>query len=242
MSAHIRFSVLVALSLTVARCAAPEPEPVGPTPGLTAFTGARLIIGTGNTVIENGTLLVRDGRIEAAGDAVDVPADARLVDVSGKTIIPGLVNAHPHVNDVRGLESDPSFYTEEHVEDQLGLYARYGVTTVFSLGGGGPAGVSVRDRQGPDLDHARLYLAGPVITADSVEQAIERVNAAADMGADLIKIRVDDNLGASQKMPSDIYAAVIDAAHERDLRLAAHLSLPGRREGSARSGCRSDRS
>ena len=219
----MRFSVLVALSLTVASCAAPESEPVGPTPGLTAFTGARLIIGTGDTVIKNGTLLVRDGRIEAAGDAVDVPADARQVDVSGKTIIPGLVNAHGHVNDVRGLESDPSFYTEEHVEDQLGLYARYGVTTVFSLGGGGPAGVSVRDRQGPDLDHARLYLAGPVITADSVEQAIERVNAAADMGADLIKIRVDDNLGASQKMPSDIYAAVIDAAHERGLRLAAHL-------------------
>ena len=219
----MRFSVLVALSLTVASCAAPESEPVGPTPGLTAFTGARLIIGTGDTVIENGTLLVRDGRIEAAGDAVDVPADTRQVDVSGKTIIPGLVNAHGHVNDVRGLESDPSFYTEEHVEDQLGLYARYGVTTVFSLGGGGPAGVSVRDRQGPDLDHARLYLAGPVITADSVEQAIERVNAAADMGADLIKIRVDDNLGASQKMPSDIYAAVIDAAHERGLRLAAHL-------------------
>ena len=219
----MRFSVLVALSLTVASCAAPESEPVGPTPGLTAFTGARLIIGTGDTVIENGTLLVRDGRIEAAGDAVDVPADTRQVDVSGKTIIPGLVNAHGHVNDVRGLESDPSFYTEEHVEDQLGLYARYGVTTVFSLGGGGPAGVSVRDRQGPDLDHARLYLAGPVITADSVEQAIERVNAAADMGADLIKIRVDDNLGASQKMPSDIYAAVIDAANERGLRLAAHL-------------------
>ena len=219
----MRFSVLVALSLTVASCAAPESEPVGPTPGLTAFTGARLIIGTGDTVIKNGTLLVRDGRIEAAGDAVDVPADARQVDVSGKTIIPGLVNAHGHVNDVRGLESDPSFYTEEHVEDQLGLYARYGVTTVFSLGGGGPAGVSVRDRHGPDLDHARLYLAGPVITADSVEQAIERVNAAADMGADLIKIRVDDNLGASQKMPSDIYAAVIDAAHERGLRLAAHL-------------------
>ena len=223
MNTHTRFSVLVALSLTVASCAGPELEPVEPTPGLTAFTGARLIIGTGDTVIENGTLLVRDGRIEAAGDAVDVPADARQVDVSGKTIIPGLVNAHGHVNDVRGLESDPSFYTEEHVEDQLGLYARYGVTTVFSLGGGGPAGVSVRDRQGPDLDHARLYLAGPVITADSVGQAIERVNDAADMGADLIKIRVDDNLGASRKMPSDIYAAVIDAAHERGLRLAAHL-------------------
>ena len=223
MNTSIRFGVVVALSLAVASCAGSEPEPIEPTPGLTAFTGARLIIGNNDTVIENGTLVVRDGRIEAAGDAVDVPADARLVDVSGKTIIPGLVNAHGHVNDVRGLESDPSFYTEEHVEYQLGRYARYGVTTVFSLGGGGPAGVSVRDQQGPDLDRARLYLAGPVITADTPEQAMERVNDAADMGADLIKIRVDDNLGAGQKMPPDIYAAVIDTAHERGLRLAAHL-------------------
>lgn len=227
MSTQVRFSLLVVLSLAVASCASPEPEPVEPTPGLTAFTGARLIIGSDDTVIESGTLLVRDGRIEAAGDAVEVPADAREVDVSGKTIIPGLINAHGHINDVRGLESDPSFYTEEHVEHQLGLYARYGVTTVFSLGGGGPAGVSVRDRQGPDLDRARLYLAGPVITADSPEQAMERVNAAADMGVDLIKIRVDDNLGASQKMPSDIYAAAIDTAHERGLRLAAHLYYLG---------------
>ena len=223
MSSHVRFSLLVALSLAVTSCAAPEPEPVEPTPGLTAFTGARLIIGNGDTVIENGTLVVRDGRIEAAGDTVEVPADARQVDASGKTIMPGLVNAHGHVNSVRGLESDPAFYTEEHVEYQLGRYARYGVTTVFSLGGGGPAGFSVRDRQGPDLDHARLYLAGPIITADSTEQAVEQVNAAADIGADLIKIRVDDNLGASQKMPSDVYAAVIETAHERGLRLAAHL-------------------
>ena len=223
MNIRVRFGFLVVLSLAVASCAAPEPEPLEPTPALTAFTGARLIIGSDETVIENGTLLVRNGRIEAAGAAVDVPADAHQVDVSGKTIIPGLVNAHGHVNDVRGLQSDPSFYTEDHIESQLGLYARYGVTTVFSLGGGGPAGVSVRDRQGLDLDRARLYLAGPVITADSPEQAMERVNAAADMGADLIKIRVDDNLGAGQKMPPDIYAAVIDAAHERGLRLAAHL-------------------
>ena len=223
MNTHIRFGFLIALSAAVASCGTPEPEPVEPTPGLTAFTGARLIIGNGDTVIETGTLLVRDGRIEAAGDAVAVPADASQVDVSGKTIIPGLINAHGHVNDVRGLESDPSFYTEEHIEYQLGLYARYGVTTVFSLGGGGPAGVSVRDRQGPDLDRARLYLAGPVITADSPAQATTRVNAAADMGADIIKIRVDDNLGTTEKMPSDIYTAAINTAHDRGLRLAAHL-------------------
>tara|TARA_B100001123_G_scaffold74335_1_gene83684 strand:+ start:17862 stop:18947 length:1086 start_codon:yes stop_codon:yes gene_type:complete len=149
--------------------------------------------------------------------------DAQLVDVSGKTIIPGLINAHGHVNNVRGLEADPAFYTEAHIENQLALYARYGVTTVFSLGGGGPTGVAVRDRATQDLNYARLYLAGPVITADSPEEATERVNAIADTDVDIIKIRVDDNLGGSQKMPPDVFTAVIDAAHARDLRVAAHL-------------------
>ena len=94
---------------------------------------------------------------------------------------------------------------------------------MFSLGGGGPTGVAVRDRATQDLNYARLYLAGPVITADSPEEATERVNAIADTDVDIIKIRVDDNLGGSQKMPPDVFTAVIDAAHARDLRVAAHL-------------------
>jgi imidazolonepropionase-like amidohydrolase len=228
MNTHVRsVSVLSLLSVVVilASCGgAPEME-IQLTPGLTAFTGARLIIGDDSTVVENGTLVVRDGRIEVAGasDAVEIPADAEQIDVSGKTIIPGLINAHGHVNNVRGLESDPAFYTEEHVESQLGLYARYGVTTVFSLGGGGAAGVAVRDRQGADLNHARLYLSGDVITGDSAEEVATKVNAMADLGVDLIKIRVDDNLGNTDKMPPEIYSAVIDTATERDLTVAAHL-------------------
>ena len=213
------------LGAALSSCAAPAPEPVEPTPGLLAFTGARLIIGTEDTVIENGILVTRNGRIEAVGaaDTRDVPAGAALIDVSGKTIMPGMINAHGHVNNVRGLEADPAFYTEEHVEHQLGLYARYGVTAVLSLGGGGPAGVAVRDRQDADLNHARLYLSGPVVTADSPEEAIDRVNAVADLGADIVKIRVDDSLGAATKMPPEIYQAVIRQAHTRGLRVAAHL-------------------
>ena len=207
--------------------AAPEPE-IQTTPGVKAFVGARIVVGTegAGSVIENGTLVVRDGRIESAGasDLVMAPPDAEeVIDVAGKTIIPGLINAHGHVNNVRGLEADPSFYTEDHVEGQLGLYARYGVTTVFSLGGDGPEGLAVRNRQGPDLNHARLYLAGPVIVADTPEEAAEHVNAAADTGVDIIKIRVDDNLGTSAKMTPEVYEAVITAAHERGLRVAAHL-------------------
>ena len=215
---------LVAIVL-LAGCAT-EPDAVEITPGLQAFIGARIIDGTGNTPIEKGVLIVRDGEIETVGasDAVEVPADAERIDATGKTIIPGLINTHGHVNDVKGLQSDPSFYTEEHVLGQLGLYARYGVTTVVSLGEDREAGVWVRDQQDtPELNRARLYVAGPVVTAQTPDDARAKVNELVDMDVDLVKIRVDDNLGRTTKMSEAVYSAVIDQAHARGLRLAAHL-------------------
>lgn len=218
--------VLLGLGIVAGAAACGEAQ-VETTPGLQAFVGARIIDGTGADAIENGVLVVRDGRIEAVGaaGAVEAPPDAEQIDVAGRTIMPGLINAHGHVNNVRGLEADPSFYTEEHVEAQLGLYARYGVTTVFSLGGDGPEGVAVRDRQRTDLDidEARLYLSGNIPTGPSPEDAVEQANAAIALGSDIVKIRVDDNLGASTKMTPETYQAVIDTAHENDLRLAAHM-------------------
>ena len=220
----IATAVFAAIALTAAACGPGEPEMVEPTPGLFAFTGAKLITGEGDA-IDNGTMVVRDGMIEAVGgaDAVEVPADATTVDLAGRTVTPGLINAHGHVNNVRGLEADPSFYTEEHVADQLGLYARYGVTTVASLGGDGPEAVAVRNREDAGLTHARIRVAGPVVVSDDPEEAAAFVNEAADMGVDFIKIRVDDNLGATQKMTPDVYQAVIDAAHARGLKLTSHL-------------------
>ena len=218
-------------------------EPIEPiveiTPGLQAFIGARLIDGNGGPVIEDSVLVVRDGRIEAAGsrDGVEVPPDAEQVDVGGRTILPGLINAHGHINNVRGLESDPSFYTEEHVENQLGLYARYGITTIFSLGGDGPEGMLVRDRQdNPELDRARLYVAGAIVTGPSPEEAREQVSAVAASGADVVKIRVDDNLGSSTKMTPETYQAVIAASHEQSLDLTAHLYYLEDAKGLLRAG------
>jgi imidazolonepropionase-like amidohydrolase len=191
-----------------------------------AFVGARVIDGTGAAPIENGVLLVRDGRIAAVGpaDAVEVPADAERVEVAGRTIIPGIVNAHGHVGGTRGLESGPQHYTRENVVDQLGLYARYGVTTVVSLGDDGEEGVRVRDEQDdPALDRARLFVAGPVLDPPSPAAAALEVERVRAMGADWVKIRVDDGLGQRQAMPEPVFRAVAAESEARGLPLAAHM-------------------
>ncbi|MEX2264211.1 MAG: amidohydrolase family protein [Bryobacteraceae bacterium] len=189
-----------------------------------AFINARIIDGTGKAAIERGAVVVRDGRIEAAGAQATVPAGATRIDLAGKTIVPGLINAHGHVADTQGLRSGPEFYTEENLLRQLGLYARYGVTTVFSLGGDRAIGFRLRDRQEtPGLAHTRLYLAGPIAAGKTPEEAVKVVDEAAAMKADIVKIRVDDNLGTSPKMRPEVYRAIIQRAHEKKLRVAAHL-------------------
>jgi imidazolonepropionase-like amidohydrolase len=205
----------VASSVSVAQ---ERPAPAG----AVAFTGARIIDGTGGSPIERGVLLVENGRISAVGSAkTPVPAGARRVDLTGKTIMPGMINAHGHITDVRGFKSSAEFYTPDHVKHQLGVYARYGITTVFSLGGDGAVAIQVRDEHPAGV--ARLFVAGPVISAVDPEAARRAVDAAKAMTVDLIKIRVDDNLGTGRKMPADAYRAVIDQAHKQGLEVAAHI-------------------
>ncbi len=190
----------------------------------TAFTGARVIDGTDRAPIDNGTILVRDGRIVAVGPAarVTVPAGAARVSLAGKTVIPGLVNAHGHVGNTDGLEQ--GHYSAENVARDLRTYAAYGITTVYSLGDDQAAGFAARDAQRtPALDRARLFVAGPVLAPKSVDEARSLVDADAAMKVDIVKIRVDDNLGATPKMAPEIYRAVIAEAHKKGLRVAVHL-------------------
>jgi imidazolonepropionase-like amidohydrolase len=191
--------------------------------GTRAFTGARLFDGTGR-VVENATLVVRDGRIVAAGAAVAVPKEAERVELGSRFVMPGLVSAHGHVGATKGLRSGPELYSRENVLEQLRLYARYGVTTVTSLGDDREDGFRVRDEQAvPTLDRARLHVAGPVVDATTPDAARAQVAAVAALKPDWIKIRVDDTLGTAKKMPPEAYRAVIDEAHKRGLRVAAHL-------------------
>ncbi len=107
---------------------------------------------------------------------------------------------------------------------QLGVFARYGITTVFSLGGEKEPAFKARDAQNTSSpDRARIYLSGDVITGRTPQEARQAVARVAAAKPDIIKIRVDDNLGASPKMPPEIYRAIIDEAHQRGFRVAAHI-------------------
>jgi imidazolonepropionase-like amidohydrolase len=189
-----------------------------------AFVGARVWDGSGRPAEDGVTILVREGRIESIGAGAAVPKGAARVDLRGRFVIPGLINAHGHVGETRGLRSGPELYSRENVLAQLGLYARYGITTVVSLGGDQEAGFRVRDEQDvPTLARARLHVAGRVVDGTTPEEARAQVEALAVQKPDWVKIRVDDNLGTTAKMTPEVYRAVIDAAHRRGLRVAAHL-------------------
>src|SRR4051812_10027304 len=74
----------------------------------TAFVGGRVIDGTGR-VIENGTVVIAGAKITAVGpSSTTIPAGATRVDLTGKTMLPGLVNAHGHVAATTGLRADPA--------------------------------------------------------------------------------------------------------------------------------------
>jgi imidazolonepropionase-like amidohydrolase len=191
----------------------------------TAFVGARVIDGTGRT-LENAVVIVRGDRIVTVGPraSTPLPSDATRIDLSGKTMLPGLVNAHGHVGNTIGLQADKQGYTRENLLRQLRTYALYGITTVYSLGDDEQAGFVLRDEQATGtLDRSRLFVAGPVINGATADDARAMADKVADMKPDLLKIRVDDNLGTSRKMPEEAWRAVIARAHERKLRLATHL-------------------
>jgi imidazolonepropionase-like amidohydrolase len=214
------FSLVLPAALVATLTTLPAQSPGG----VKAFAGARIIDGTDRPPVDNATILVRDGRIVAVGPAgrVSVPEGAQRVALNGKTVIPGLVNTHGHVGNTVGLQQGR--YSAENVLRDLKTYATYGVTTVFSLGDDQEAGFKIRDAQNTAaLDHARLFVAGPVLAPKSPDEARKLVDEVAAMKADIIKIRVDDNLGTSPKMPPEIYQAVIDESHKKSMRTAVHL-------------------
>jgi imidazolonepropionase-like amidohydrolase len=190
-----------------------------------AFVGARVIDGRGG-VIERGTVVVRDGKVVAVGPAASttVPDGAERIDVADATIMPGIVNAHGHLTGATGMRNDPKGYTRDNLVRQLRTYAQYGVTTVFSLGDDQEAAFELRAGQakGP-FEGSRLFVGGPVINGATADEARAMTDQVAAMKPDLLKIRIDDNLGSSRKMPEAAWRATIARAKELKLPIATHI-------------------
>jgi len=217
-------TITISALLAGAALTAVGAQPQRAAPRARAFTGARVIDGTDRPPMDDATIVVADGRVQSVAPAAraQVPANAERISLQGKTVIPGLVNAHGHVGNTEGMEQ--GHYSAANVQRDLKTYAAYGVTTVFSLGDDHAAGILARDQQRtPALNRARLFVAGPVLEPKTIDEARTLVDQNVAMKVDIIKIRVDDNLGTTPKMRPEIYKAVIDEAHKKGMRVAVHL-------------------
>ncbi len=199
------------------------------TPGnreLTIYTNATIWSGTGEELIHNSALVVRNGTVEdiIRLDERDLPRGGEIVDLDGRFIIPGLINAHGHVGVADGLDTSAGAESTENVIRQLKLYANYGITTVVSLGDEPIHAFLVRDNvDSAQEGMARLYAAGNVLNPDSVGDVQTEVSRLMENEPDWAKIRVDDGLGTREKMSPEIYSAIIEASHEYGVPLAAHI-------------------
>lgn len=191
----------------------------------TAFTGATVWDGTGAPARTGVTLLVEGERISAIGANVSVPESATVVPLDGKFVMPGLINAHGHVSGA--WATDPGADPRDRIRQDLLLYARYGITSVVSLGDDRAAlevaGSTTTVSGAAGGAHARLRASGPVVTARTPDEARRVAEANIDGGADWLKLRVDDNLGTSEPMPWPAVEAVLDVGRERGVPVATHL-------------------
>src|SRR5581483_9950575 len=146
-----------------------------------ALTHVRVIDGTGSPPRENQTLIIRDGRIAQLGDAasIPVPAGARVLDLTGKSVIPGLVMLHEHLYypTGRGVYANLA-------ESFTRLYLAGGVTSMRTAGGvSGYAEIGVKraidrgDKAGPWLDVTAPYLEGPGLGLPQFHELIDAADA-----------------------------------------------------------------
>lgn len=211
----------------------------------------RLIIGDG-AVIERGSVLIRDGLIAAVStDEISVDLNTQIIELSGKTIMPALIDAHAHL----GFQSATSWgadnYSLENIIANLEQYAYYGFAAVLSAGTDPiDLALSIQNMQSRNqLGGARLLFAagmgppgqGPndqfLTQIAAVEQRLNTqvlrglndtvgaINAARDiekLGVPFIKVWIDDRGGSQTKLHPDIYRPLIAEAQRLRLKTLVH--------------------
>ncbi len=212
------------------------------------YEGARLIIGDAAPPFSSGAFLVQDGQIRAIGarGAVTAPAGARRVDLTGKTVMPAMVNVHVHM----GYEGYTTWGAKNHTPanllDHLQREAVYGVAAATSVGSS-PTGQMLQFQKdqragihalaarllfmpgmapphgGPDhillVATDELHVVNEVTTAAGARAAVAQMAA---QGIGHVKMWVDDRGGTYPKLAPDTYQAIVDEAHAHKMLVHAH--------------------
>jgi imidazolonepropionase-like amidohydrolase len=229
----------------------------------TLFVGGRLISGTGSPATDDTGIIVRDGLIEAVGPAADFAVEPSIprVDLTGKVIMPTIVNPHGHVGYLAGSSMDAANFSRQNVLDHLRRFVYYGVSVIQSLGTDRDGvEIAIRDEQRvgslADPELALLLSAGNGIaaptpgggnggaffapeaireaaTADEARAAVRSVLA---QNPDVIKFWVDDRNGTKAKFGPDVYSAIIDEAHKAGKKAIAHIYDLEDAKGVVRAG------
>ena len=188
-----------------------------------AMRGVRLIDGTGAEGAENQTIVIQGDQILAVGDAgeVDVPESARVIDLEGHTVIPGIIGLHNH-----------TFYTTSKRRVQLNytaplLYLASGVTTIRTTGSAAPyselnlkRAVEEGSQIGP-----RLYVTGPYITGGSGMTYMTRL-VTPDDARRVVRYWAEEGVDwfkAYTLISQEELGAAIDEAHKLGIKVTGHL-------------------
>jgi imidazolonepropionase-like amidohydrolase len=234
-----RAAVLLCVVAVAACSGGGPPQPSGEV----LFEGARLITGDRGAPIVQSAFLVSNGSIVAVGRKGELHATdgTTRVDLTGKTVMPALVDAHSHLGytDVKGMTTSAANFTRENLVDHLRRYAYYGLAATLSMGV--DRGELPYELRAQPVSGAALFLtagrglalpnAGPGaeyrrdaalgVSTDAEARAAVRELAAKKV--DFVKIWVDDRDGTVPKLPVPIYRAIIEEAHSNDLRVVAHI-------------------
>jgi imidazolonepropionase-like amidohydrolase len=210
------------------------------------FEGARLIVGDSSPTIDRSAFLVEGDAITWVGRVGErqPPADAIRVDLTGKTVIPALIDGHNHIGLVNEKDGSnrKANYTRANLIDQLQRYAYYGTAATLSMGleADEALAYALRDEVGPNA--ARFLTVGKGIAATSMggptgearlgipygaatpEEGRQRVRALRARNVHFVKIWVDDRDGSVPKLGPEVYRAIIDEAHKQGMEVLAHLS------------------
>jgi imidazolonepropionase-like amidohydrolase len=212
----------------------------------TWFEGARLIIGDKSPTIESSALLVEGDSFTWVGRKGErqPPANATRVDLSGKTVIPALIDGHNHiglVNEKDGTNKKAN-YTRENLIDQVQRYAYYGTAATLSMGLEADQELAYNLRNEIIPNAAKFMTVGKGIAATSMagppgearlgipygaatpEEGRQHVRELRSKGVHFVKFWVDDRDGTVPKLKPEVYRAIIDEAHKNRMETLAHLS------------------